>query len=184
VNPSRDLAAPSKAPSEPHPDDRAPQISPGARSDMAAVDALYQSTGWTAPGCIRPRDVYLLARVRRELVGVLMYRLEEPDLLPREGAQAPYATSHRLWVSELAVAAPVRRSGVGRALMHAAAAAARDEHIGWIRTWPFPVGTEAERAGRVSFFASCGLRPWHPKSHTLEMVGATSTILGATAFDG
>jgi GNAT superfamily N-acetyltransferase len=160
---------------------------------MAAVDSLYQSTGWTAPGCIRPRDVYLLARVRRELVGVLMYRLEEPDLLPREGAQAPYATSHRLWVSELAVAAPVRRSGVGRALMHAAAAAARDEHIGWIRTWPFPVGPKLSGwvESASSRAADCGhgirtltrWRWWAPRRRFLAQPRSTADLYPVVSDD-
>ena len=164
-----------------HTDHAALRISSGTRRDMVAIDALYRSVGWAAPGGIRARDVYLLAHIGRELVGALMYWLEEPDLFAADDREAPYATSRRLLVSELAVAPHIQRSGVGRAVLHAAANAAFSERIDWIRTWPSPNGTETERAWRIDFFTGGGMRPWRTDSHTLEMVGDTREVLRATA---
>jgi len=42
-------------------------------------------------------------------------------------------------------------------------------------------GTEADQAGRIAFFTSCGMRPWRPDLQTLEMVGDTREVLLATA---
>lgn len=157
------------------------RIAPATQRDVPAIGTLYMSVGWSAPGGIRSRDEFLLARRGRDLVGVLLYWLEEPDLYTSEGPPAPYAASRRLWVAELVVAEQARRSGVGRALIRAAAGVADSAGIGWMRTWPSPNGPDAERAGRIAFFTACGMDPWRPSADLLEMVARTRSVLDATA---
>jgi GNAT superfamily N-acetyltransferase len=156
------------------------RITPGTRNDIGEIDELYVSVGWSSPGGIRARDNFLLARHRRVLAGTLMYWLEDPDIYYlQDDPPAPYADNGRMSVSEVLVASDSRRSGVGRRLMHAAAAAAMAEGISWMRVEPSPRGSEAERTGRIRFFEACGFRTWRWEPH-LEMVGAPAVVLSAT----
>jgi GNAT superfamily N-acetyltransferase len=157
------------------------RIEPARAGDVAALDVLYASVGWTGVGAIRARDQFLLARRGTLVDGALMYWLESPDLLTQsDSVRAPYADSSRLWVSELAVAPHAQRAGLGRALMHAAARTAIEHELDWMRTWPSTRGSEIEQNGRVAFFTACGMTPWQPDGSPLEMLAHAASVLAAT----
>ena len=153
-------------------------ITVGSRADVSKIDAVYAAVGWTPAGGIRSRDNFLLARRGHRVVGVLMYWVDDdPEALPQAWTQT-YGHSTRLVVQEIAVLPDYQRSGVGRALIQAAASTAVRAGIQYLFTWPSPRGTPQQRDGRMAFFGRCGMSVFQPESQ-VEMVGLAEDVLAA-----
>jgi GNAT superfamily N-acetyltransferase len=147
-------------------------------ADEPAIDSFYESVGLKAPGRIRQRDEFLLARDGTELVGTLMYWLapEPYDLAWRDA----YGESGRLEICELNVAAEWQRRGIGKALVQSAAALAELNRLPYLWAWPSP-NPISSHAGRISFFGACGFVSFQPDDEHLLMVGATEDVLSKSA---
>jgi GNAT superfamily N-acetyltransferase len=87
-----------------------------------------------------------------------------------------YGDSGRLEICELNIAHERRRTGLGKALIHSAAAIAQLSGLPYLWAWPSP-NPVSLHAGRVLFFEACGFAKFEPGDGHLLMVGATSNVL-------
>jgi ribosomal protein S18 acetylase RimI-like enzyme len=140
-------------------------------------DAGFQMAQWRSDRDY-PSDAIAVAETAAgDIVGVVTIRVKA------EGYNERYEAFHglpgpRAFIDEIAVAASVRRQGVGRMLMRAAAEEIRAR--GGHRV-ALTVKSSHDQAGRVDFFQACGL--WSlRKDRNDDLLGAEiDEVLAATA---
>lgn len=152
-----------------------------ADRDWPAVRQLYAACGWRDPGiAVHPSVRSIIARdTTRELVGLVVYRVERPPLAAEW--HDTYGSSPRVALFDLAVAPGSRRHGIGTGLVQAVAQLALAAQIPFVWAWPSLSGTPGQRAAQLRFFQTCGMTvdaDMHP-GH-VNLVGRASAMADPT----